>query len=408
MKKATQQQTKEHNRNLVLKTFFGHESISRADVARVTSLTRTTVSEIVADLVGEGLVREVGVGSSRGGKSPILLSLVADSRHVIGLDLAHDGFSGAIINLRGEIRQTIDQPVPDGNGDAALTSVYQLLDKLVGSARQPLIGIGIGTPGLVDAGHGIVVDAVNLDWRNLPLGRLVEERYHLPVSVLNDSQAAAVGEYTFGEGHQPDSNLIVINVRYGIGAGIIINGQIFHGDGGGAGEIGHVVVVRDGGTPCRCGRLGCLETVASARAVVQRAQVMARHSEDSLLAAAPESITFDFLEQAFAAGDPLARQVVLEAGRFMGMAISSLVGTLNIRKILITGEMTRFGEPLLDSVKETLSHTMLARLVQSTQVQVGQLGRNDVVLGASALILKNYALLFQPEGAHAAPRVAGP
>ena len=168
MKKATQQHTKRHNRDLVLGTVFGNATVSRAEIARITGLTRTTVSQIVAGLMDEGLVQEVGVGSSRGGKSPILLSVVADSRHLIGLDLAQDRFSGALVNLRGEIRQTLDLPVPSGDGDAALGAVYQLLDGLIAAATRPLVGIGVGTPGLVDARHGVVVNAVNLNWRNLP------------------------------------------------------------------------------------------------------------------------------------------------------------------------------------------------------------------------------------------------
>ena len=242
MKKATQQHTKRHNRDLVLNTVFGNATVSRAEIARITGLTRTTVSQIVAGLMDEGLVREVGVGSSRGGKSPILLSVVADSRHLIGLDLAQDRFSGALVNLRGEIRQTLDLPVPSGDGDAALGAVYELLDGLIAAATRPLVGIGVGTPGLVDARHGVVVNAVNLNWRNLPLGQLLTDRYGLPASVLNDSQAAAIGEHTFGDGYRSDESLVVVNVGHGIGAGIILNGQLFHGDGGGAGEIGHVAV----------------------------------------------------------------------------------------------------------------------------------------------------------------------
>ena len=233
MKKATQQQTKEHNRNLVLRMLFEHDRISRAEIARRTTLTRTTVSEIVGDQIQEGLVREVGIGSSLGGKSPIMLSLVADARHVIGVDLAHDRFTGAVVDLRGRIIQAEEQPVPPRDGDAAVAAIYALLDKLVKAARTPIMGIGIGTPGLVDALSGVVVSAVDFGWHGLPLRRLIETRYHVPVSVLNDSQAAAMGEYTYGGVHAARSNLVVINVRYGIGAGIILNGEIFHGDGGG-------------------------------------------------------------------------------------------------------------------------------------------------------------------------------
>jgi glucokinase-like ROK family protein len=398
MRKATQQQTKEHNRKLVLKTLFDHDRISRADIARRTTLTRTTVSDIVSEHIADGLVREVGVGSSLGGKSPIMLSLVAESRHVIGVDLAHDRFLGALVDLRGRIARTEQQAAPARGGEAAVAAVYELLDRLVAGAPTPIAGIGIGTPGVVDAQTGVVVNAVNLGWTRLALRRLVEARYHVPVAVLNDSQAAAMGEYAFGAPHAPLSSLVVINVRYGIGAGIILGGEVFHGDGGAAGEIGHVVVVREGGSPCGCGNLGCLETVASTHAIVERARAMARHAKVAALPGAPERITFDAIERAFAAGDPLARQVVLEAARFMGTAISSLVGTLNIQRIVLTGDITRFGAPLLDTIMETLTQTVLARLLDGTRVEVGQLGSRAIVLGASALILRDYSLLFgRPE-----------
>ncbi len=392
--KATQQQTRQHNRNLALGILFERPSVSRAEISRITGLTRTTISGIVSDLIRAGLVREVGLGRSRGGKSPILLSLIPDSRSVIGLDLAYDTFSGAVVDLRGKIHHRAETPVRGRDGDAALASVYELLDRLVPAARQPLVGIGVGTPGLVSASRGVVVNAVNLDWRNLPLRQLLHDRYHVPVTVVNDSQAAAVGEHTFGDGHSPDSNLILVNIRHGIGAGIIIKGELFHGDGGGAGEIGHVVVVREGGLPCRCGNSGCLETVASTRAVVQRAQMLARHFEGSSLAAAPE-VTLERVQKAFADGDAVALQVVREAGRFMGMAVSSLMGTLNIQRIVLAGGITSFGQPLLDVVHETVARTVLARLAQDTRIEFERLGHNEIVLGACAVLLKDYSLLFE-------------
>jgi len=394
MKKATRQQTKEHNRNLVLKTIFEHASISRAQIARITSLTRTTVSEIVADLIAEGLVNEIGVGSSIGGKSPILLSLVENARFLIGLDLAQYQFFGAVINLRGEIKETVNLPVNNRNGDEALALVYKIIDQLVQDEYQPVVGIGVGTPGLVNTRDGVVVNAVNLDWRDLPLANLLQTRYQLPVYVLNDSQAAAMGEYTYGEGNKAETNLVVVHVGHGIGAGIVINGQLFQGDGGGAGEIGHVVVDKDSLLPCRCGNIGCLETLASAQAVVKRAQELARQSANSVLSSSPEEITFTTLEQAFTAGDPLARRVVLEAGHYLGMAISGLIGTLNIRKIILSGIMTRFGAAWLDAIRETMAQTSLSRLAHETQVDIGQLGGNRIVLGASALLLGDYSLLF--------------
>ena len=127
---------------------------------------------------------------------------------------------------------------------------------------------------------------------------------------------------------------------------------------------------------------------------MKRAQDLARQSADSVLASAPEDINITNLEQAFIAGDPLARRVVLEAGQYLGMAISSLIGALNIQKIILSGIMTRFGTAWLDAIRETMAQTSLSRMAQETQVDIGQLGGNRIVLGASALLLGDYSLLF--------------
>jgi N-acetylglucosamine repressor len=394
MKKATRQHTKEHNRNLVLRTVIAQTGVSRAEIGRITGLTRATVSTIVADLMAEGLVREIGLGTSNGGKPGIRLSLVDDARYLVGLDLGQSQFSGAILNLRGVPKKISTLPVNNRNGDLALALVFEVVDRLLQDRLEPLVGIGVGTPGLVNTRDGVVVNAVNLDWRDLPLARLLQDRYGMPVRILNDSQAAAMGEYAYGGGHQEEGNLVVINAANGIGAGIIVGGHLFQGDGGAAGEIGHVVVIREGGAPCRCGNRGCLETVASARAVVEHVQSKVRESADPVSPSLSGGVTLNSVEQAFKAGDPSVRQIVLEAGHYMGMAISSLIGTLNVHKIVLSGDMTRFGEPWLDAIRETMSVTTLSRLAQQTRVEIGQVHGNPVIMGAAAHLLNDYSLLF--------------
>jgi N-acetylglucosamine repressor len=394
MKKATRQQTKEHNRKLVLQKIFEHEAISRAEIARITSLTRTTVSEIVNALLSEGLVSEVGIGESQGGKNPILLSLEEDSRHLIGLDLAHSEFRGAIVNLRGKIRTKITQPVNDRCGEDAVQLVFQILDQLIAASDRPLVGIGVGTPGLVNTNTGLVLNAVNLDWHDLPLSRMLVDRYHLPVYILNDSQAAALGEFTYGGEHKVEQNLVVINARHGLGAGIIINGKLFPGDGGGAGEIGHIVVVQKDGLPCRCGNHGCLETVASAQALVQQVQKLVKETNSPLSPWFPQGIDLDAINKAFTAGVPQIQELVIGTARYMGFAISSLVGTLNIQMIVLMGDMTYFGEPWLNVIRETIIRNTLSRLAEGTQVEIGQLGKDGIVLGASAALANDYSHLF--------------
>jgi predicted NBD/HSP70 family sugar kinase len=386
MKKATHQQTKFHNRDLVLRTIFSRETISRAEIARVTSLTRTTVSDAVGGLLRAGLVREVGFGSSMGGKNPILLSLEAESRYLIGLNLAQDRFIGAVVNLRGEIKETCELPVVGRNGDQALEVVYQILDQLLASTWRPVVGIGVGAPGLVNTREGVVLNAVNLDWRDLPLAGLLHTRYGLPVTVLNDSQATAIGEYVYGGGHNPDENLVVVNVKQGIGAGILINGRLFQGDGGGAGEIGHVVV-QENGEACRCGKRGCLETVSSAHAVVRRLQAAGSIKKPSSL---------EDVKSAFDAGEEPARSVVMEAARVLGNTLGNLVGTLNIQSIVLTGDMTRFGRPWLEAVDQAMRKSALKRMVEETRLEVGELDYRGCILGASAhLLLDDYSILLE-------------
>ena len=394
IQKATHQETKQHNRDLVLKTIFEADSISRAEIARVTRLTRTTVSDVVGSLLTEGLVSEVGIGESIGGKSPILLSLVKDSRYMISLNLAHDQFCGAVVNLRGEIKAMESVPVSGRDGEQALVLVYEILDRLVEKEWAPLVGIGVGTPGLVNTREGMVVNAVNLDWQNLPLAQLLKERYQLPVHIMNDSQAAAIGEYVYGGGYKADENLVVINLRQGIGAGILVNGRLFQGDGGGAGEIGHMVV-QENGLLCRCGNHGCLETIASARAVVERAKALVSEYPASALARDEENIGLDTLESAFAAKDPLAQRVIFDAGHYLGLSIASLISMLNVQRFVLIGDMTRFGQPWLEIVREAATHATLTKLAEGTRIEVGKLDYRGCMMGASALTLLNgYSLLF--------------
>src|SRR5437868_5708235 len=214
--KATHQETRAHNEQLVLGTIYAAGRISRAEVARRTGLTRTTVSDVVNGLLRERLVLEIGRGPSTGGKAPILLAVASDARHLIGLDLGDKVFRGAIVDLRGSIVRSIDVAVDDRDGDKALDGVFGLVDQLLAAADRPLLGIGIGTAGLIDTPRGTVLEAVNLDWRNVPLGPRLAERTGLPVYVVNDSQATALAEHVFGGARTP--NLIVVKVGHGIGA----------------------------------------------------------------------------------------------------------------------------------------------------------------------------------------------
>jgi len=388
MKKATRQQTKSHNQKLVLKTIYQHGQISRADIARQTGLTRTTVSNLVAEIIEAGLVEEVGLEPSTGGKPATLLSVVDDSRHLIGIDLANSEFRGGILDLRGCLKQRRSLPVNDRNGEAALELVYELIDQLIASASSPLLGIGIGSPGLMDARRGVVRQSVNLNWRNLPLRKLLKARYRVPVYIANDSQVAALGEYTFGQ-NSGISNLVVVKIGRGIGAGIIINGRLFFGDGFGAGEIGHIMAVENGQL-CRCGHFGCLETLVSSQAIVQQAQAIAGRDSRSALhrfAPYPEAINTETVLKAFEIGDPALRDVINRVGYYLGIGVANLVGVLNIQKVVIAGSVARFGQALLEPIRAEVQQRSMEMLARDTHIELSKLGQDIVVQGSAALLL---------------------
>ncbi len=396
--KATRQQTRAYNTRLVLRTIYEHGPLSRADIARVTGLTRTTVSDVVAGLIDQELVEEAGFKPSSGGKPPILLSLVDNARYLVGLDLASDAFRGALVNLRGQVRHRVTLPLLSRDGEQALQLVQDAIDQLVAASNRPLLGIGIGTPGLVDAVHGIVHQAVNLDWRELPLRSLLERRYRLPVYVANDCHAAALAEYYFGSRRRAES-LAVVKVERGLGVGILLSGRLLSGDSFGAGEIGHLRVV-DGGEPCRCGHTGCLETMVSTRALIRQAVTIAQSRPDSYLhrwADVPDQISVDAVYDAFQSGDEATRQMVFQMGRYLGYGIATLVSVLGIRHVVVAGGIARFGPPLLEVVCQEMRSRALERVTREVQIDLSAIGSDDIViLGASALVLARRLGLFGP------------
>ncbi|HEU5098524.1 MAG TPA: ROK family transcriptional regulator [Roseiflexaceae bacterium] len=390
LEKATRQHTRDHNSQLVLRAIYDSDQISRAELARLTRLTRTTVSDVVADLIARGLVEEIGHGLSSGGRMPIMLAVNDDSRHLIGVNLLNDELSGATINLRGSIRQRARRGLARSDAESVLALLYELVDELVARATSPLLGIGISTPGLMDPSEEVVRRAVNFGWQDLHLKALLTSRYRLPVYMGNLAHLAALAEYTFGSG-QKRKNLVVIHIGQGIGAGIILQGELFHGDAYGAGEIGHASVV-EAGQLCNCGNYGCLETVADIRAIVRRAQQLihaGRASSIGQAAGAVETISLESVARAFHGGDRLAEEIIDEIGRYLGIAVAQLVSVLNVERIVITGPVARFGEQLGEIVEREMRKRSLPTLAQTTRVVVVEEEPDTILLGISALLLKH-------------------
>jgi predicted NBD/HSP70 family sugar kinase len=388
--KATHQQTRAFNSALVLRALYDHGPVSRAEVARRTGLTRTTVSDLVNDLLGEGLVAEVGRGPSTGGKSPILVRVGDDSRVVIALDIGDRVFEAALVNLRGIVKRRVRRSIDGLDGKAAIGVVHELIEALRPEADGNLLGIGVGTPGVVETATGTIRWAVNLDWQDLPLGALLRERYDVPVVVANDSRAAALAVHLF-DGRDRPANLVAVKVGRGIGAGVVLDGQLFHGDGFGAGEIGHTVV-DPGGERCHCGLVGCLETVAAAPAIVRRAIEGARETPTlplgrRLAALEGGPLELSDIRTALDIGDPMAVDIVDAAGRALGSVLAGLIGVLDIHRIYLVGSVTELGDRWLEAVRDEAKRRCLGVLARDIRVELAMPEVNEVVLGASALLI---------------------
>lgn len=358
--KLLQEDARRHHRSLLLQQLFRHGPASRADLARTSGLTRVTVSDLVGELVADGLVEELGApAESRVGKPPTLVGLAADSTHVIGIDLsATDRMTGAVINLAGVVQARHELPLNGAVGEEAVALVHRLASDLIAMTERPVLGIGVGSPGIVDA-NGTVIDAPNLAWTDTPLAASLAGALHLPVFVANDANTAVLGEHTFGE--SGDGGLMVLRVGTGVGAGLILEGSLLHGHLGAAGEIGHVVVDPDGEV-CACSRTGCLETVLAVPHLRRRLDLAAKQGTDPA-------------------------ETLAAVGEQLGSTLAPVVGTLNIHELVLSGPPELLDGPLLDATDRRIRERTMPVSSAGLVVRTSKLGEDVVHVGAAVLVL---------------------
>jgi predicted NBD/HSP70 family sugar kinase len=348
-----------NNRSLVLQTLLHHGPSSRADLARGTGLTRVTVSDLVGDLLSEELVEELGLRpGSRVGKPATLVGLRADAVHILGLDLSDEvNAIGALLDMRGTVLQRRSLPLRGRTGEKAVDRVVELCHELVALAERPVLGVGVGSPGVVDS-QGVVLQAPNLGWTAMPLAARLSAELALPVHVANDANTAALGEHTFGGAG--GSGVMVIAVGKGVGAGLLLDGALLRGHHFAAGEIGHVVV-DPRGRECACGRRGCLETVLAAPAL--RAALDKTHS------------------------DKERDDVLVSVGRRLGVALAVVVSALDLSEIVLSGPADLLAGPLLDAALGEIRKRTIPVVGDDLVMRLATLGEDVVLAGAAVLVL---------------------
>ncbi|GAA2857439.1 ROK family transcriptional regulator [Microbacterium arabinogalactanolyticum] len=355
--KVLPEQARAHNRSLVLQTLYHRGAMSRADLARETGLTRVTISDLVAESIADGIIHEIGVREAAGpGKPPIEIDIDREGHQVIGIDLSGASeFTGSVLDLGGRTLVSHSTPLPEErDAEHTYQAVVDLARRLATSATRPVLGVGIGSPGVVRS-DGLIINASNLAWQDFPLERRLTEDLGLPVMVGNDANAAILAEYTFGEAR---SDLMLIRIDRGVGAGVITGGRPLVGARFAAGEIGHVVVGTDGGPLCSCGRIGCLE------AWVNVPRLLAE------TAAAPER----------------RGEILADAGTRLGMAIALIVAALDLAEVVIAGPAELFDGVFLDAATRALHDRTLEGVFADVPIRLSK--QDDIVVrGAVVTVL---------------------
>jgi glucokinase len=256
--------------------------------------------------------------------------------------------------------------------------------------RQRIIGLGVGAPGLIDYERGVILVAPNLNWRNVPVRDFLEDQLGQLVVVDNNVRAMALGEAFFGSGRGANS-LAFVYGRVGVGAGFVVNGQVFRGSNAGAGEIGHTVMLAQGGELCGCGNRGCLETLVSETALLREASLCARDHPDSLLAGyltqASDVPPVDLIFRAAREGDPYSAEMIKQRAGYLGLALANLVNVFNPELILLGGMFSQGEDLFLPEATATMRKNAFAGLGEKVRLQTTSFGWRAGVIGAAALAL---------------------
>jgi len=308
------------------------------------------------------------------------------NRYFIGVDLGGTKIATGIANENGDLIKTVKVPTQAEDGWEVVTkrigdTILDVLEKSKIKASE-VKAIGICAPGALDIPNGIVLSSPNLKWHNVPLKKIIEDRFNIPTYFDNDANIAGLGENRFGAG-KGSKHMLYMTVSTGIGGGIVIDGQIYHGATFGAGEIGHITIDVNGPL-CGCGNRGCIEAIASGPAIARNAKEKLAQNPDSLLNDYPE-ITAKEVADAANKGDQLANDVIETAGKYIGATLSGLINTLNPEIVVIGGGVSNMGDLILDPIRKEVETRSLKSFVENLKIVRAELGGEVGVMGAIAL-----------------------
>jgi len=389
-RKVTPTHLKQHNEALILREIYAHESISRVNLAKLTHLSRPSVTELTQGLIEKGLIAELGPENvfDKVGKKPTLLAINPDAYQMVGIVLNNTSITASLLDLRMHIVGQERVALNDITSDALVALMIDVVERTLRQATRPVLGLSVGTPGIVNSDEGVIHLAANFAWHDLPLARILTDRFQLPAYIGNDCNYAAIGVQRFGAAQGVD-NLMVVEIGDGIGVGILADGRMVQGSRHAAGELGHTpfMPLED---PCICGQKGCLETLVTWWGMKRHARQFIQDYPDSILArlAQNHEITSTILCEAYAQGDPQVIALVMRAATYLGRALVVAINLLNPQYIILTGSLLTFGDSFVDRVRTTIKQNTLPYITSQIEIVANGLDDRSILFGAGAFLLE--------------------
>ncbi len=366
---------------------FATTGISRTDLADQMGLTRAAVTLIVNDLLENGVILEAESRAIPNGRPPVVLEINPKRGLVAAVDMGATHVNIAIADFSAKIVAETSLPFDIKQGpQSCLAEVRRILQELLdqyGISISEIMAVGVGVPGPVIKDAGMVMSPpIMPGWDRYPIRKNLEEAWGCPVSLNNDAELGALGEWAYGAG-RGEKNLAFIKVGSGIGAGLIINQQIYGGTTGSAGEIGHITI-DENGPLCTCGNHGCMEAFAGGNAIALQARKVVESGKRTLLSNIPiENITAQVVADSARRGDLPSQEIIMRAGTFIGIAIAGVVNLFNPSAVIIGGGVAQAGDLLTTSIRQAVRERSLHASEQSVHITTAMLGQRSSLIGAT-------------------------
>jgi glucokinase-like ROK family protein len=398
------------NLSSVMRHIHREGSLSRAQLAQRTNLNKATISSLVEELIELGLIHENGMNTSGFGRPATMLDLDPQAGCIIGVEIGVGFISIILTNFTGKIIwRHFEELISILNQEEITARIFQLLDEareIAGKDRLRLFGMGLALPGMVDVEQGILIFSPNLQWGDVPLRQMFSEHSGLPVFVDNDANAAALGEHLFGAARQEQHFLFIV-AGVGVGGGLFLNGEIYRGACGLAGEIGHTSLYVEQTRPCRCGNRGCWENFANQSSLYERIRARLDVGRRSLITGILENqlspLNLSIINQAAEAGDREVLEAISETGAALGLGVANLVNIFNPKMVVIGGSLSILGKYILPSIEEVIEERTLEVMRKEIKILVSAFGSDASVMGAVALVVRE--ILSRPEVVNSVPQI---